>query len=53
MNVYLSVCPLRSPGSIPGSGRVFQGIDHVLPLCPEPANQKNSSISLSMASHNP
>jgi len=39
----VSHCPLHGSGSIPGHGRVFQGIslaDHTLPTRPQPALQK-------------
>jgi len=42
--MYLTVCPLRGPGSIPCCDKVFQGIfplaDHILPTRPWPTWQK-------------
>jgi len=42
--MYLTVCPLRGTGSIPGCNGVFQRIvflaDHTLPARPEPAWQE-------------
>jgi len=45
--MYRTVCPLHGPGSIPGNGRVFQGIfPWLITLCQPVLNQrgKNGSI---------
>jgi len=46
VRMYLTICPLHGPGSIPDRGRVFQGIipawSHVLPFMPVYGEQKQN-----------
>jgi len=48
--MYLIICSLRGPGSVPGLGRIFQRIfPWLIALCqpsPEPAGQKMSQSPL-------